>query len=482
LRYICQDFLTVQRPANRDIRFVTRKYLLAASDLVLLVITLLLYIKYFYTYDLWPRQTLIEHPGWYALLCALWIFYSNVFNLYNTVNAPRTFKLINRTVMVAMVTAVTYLLIPFLSPVFPGSRLPFFVFIALVVIVMTVWHVLFAELFTHPILTKRALVVGAGWSGQEIVRTLENKEVYHQSGYEVIGYIDDDPDKQGKKYEGIRVIGTSEDLFTYARRLYIDEIILATYTAKSINGNLYARLVDCESYGVTVTPVNLLYESVTGKVMVKESDDKFILTYDYHSKKQNWTYLALNRLLNIGFGVVGVVITLLFIPFVWLLNLMLSRGPLFYSQTRTGRDDEDFTIYKFRTMIVDAEKKTGAVWADKNDARITLPGKFYRKTRIDELPQFWNVLKGDMNLIGPRPERPMIVEELTKKISFFRTRHMVKPGITGWAQVRHKYGNTDEDALIKLQYDLYYIKYRSFLLDLNIIWQTVSVMLKFKGN
>ncbi len=133
-------------------------------------------------------------------------------------------------------------------------------------------------------------------------------------------------------------------------------------------------------------------------------------------------------------------------------------------------------------MVVNAEKGTGAVWANKNDSRITGPGNFYRKTRIDELPQFWNVLRGEMNLIGPRPERPEFVSELVKKIPFFDLRHEVKPGITGWAQVRHKYGNTEEDSLIKLQYDLYYIKNRSFLLDMGIIWRTIAVMIKFKGN
>lgn len=459
-----------------------RKYFLVVSDLVLLTSALLVYLKYFYTYDLWPRKTLIDHPWWYILLCAVWVFYSNAFRLYRTINANRIMVLISRTALVAMATAATYMLIPFLSPLFPSSRLPFFVFIGLVVVLLTLWHWVFAWLFRHPILSKRVLVVGAGWSGREIVQTLKDEEVYHRTAYEVVGFIDDDPDKDGKIYDGVRVLGNSDMLFKYARRLYIDEIILAAHTAKSVKGTLYSRLVDCESYGVPVTPVNMVYESVTGKLMVKEKNGEFILTYDYYSKKKNDVYLFVNRLLNIIFGIIGVAGLLMITPFVWLFNLFMSRGPLLYSQERVGRDNKPFTIYKFRTMVVDAEKHTGAVWAGDNDPRITLPGKFYRKTRIDELPQFWNVLKGDMNLIGPRPERQVFVDQLKQTITFFETRHLVKPGITGWAQVRHKYGNTDEDALIKLQYDLYYIKYRSFALDINIIAQTVAVMLKFKGN
>jgi exopolysaccharide biosynthesis polyprenyl glycosylphosphotransferase len=435
---------------------------LVFSDLLLLTAALLVYLKYFYTYDLWPRKTLIDHPWWYVLLCGIWIFYSSAFRLYKTINAHRIILLVSRTALVALATAATYMFIPFLSPLFPSSRAPFYLFIALVVLLLTLWHWLFAWLFRHPILSKRVLVIGAGWSGIEVVKELKKKEVYHRTGYEILGFIDDDPEKVGNVYEGVKVLSSSDDLFKYARRLNIDEIILAAHTAKSVKGELYVRLIDCESYGIPVTPVNMVYESVTGKLMVKEKDGEYILTYDYYSKKKNEAYLLVNRLINIFFGSLGVVMLIGITPFVLLLNLFFSRGPLMYSQIRVGRDNKPFKIYKFRTMIVDAEKNTGAVWAGNNDPRITLPGKFYRKTRIDELPQFWNVLKGEMNLIGPRPERPEFVKLLKQTITFFETRHLVKPGITGWAQVRHKYGNTDEDALVKLQYDLYYIKYRTF--------------------
>ena len=470
------------RPSTRDARFIIRKYFLVVSDLFLLTSSLLLYIKYFYIYDLWPRKTLTENPGWYILLLLVWLLYSNAFKLYSTINAPRTAVLIGKTSLVAIATAATYMMIPFLSPNFPTTRLPFFVFIGLVVVLMTLWHWIFSALFRHPMLSKRVLIVGAGWSGQEIAKVLQTKQVFHNNGYRVLGYIDDDPEKKNLLYNGIRVLSNNEDLFKYARRLAIDEVVLAAHTAKSVRGPLYGHLVNCESYGIPITPVNMIYEAVTGKLLVKQKGDNHILTYEYYSKKKDMLYLMVNRALNLVFGLIGVFGLLVLIPLVWFVNLFVSRGPLFYSQIRVGRDNQPFTIYKIRTMIVDAEKNTGAVWAGDNDPRITLAGKFYRKTRIDELPQFWNVLKGDMNLIGPRPERPIFCNELDKKISFFNTRHLVKPGITGWAQVRHKYGNTDEDALIKLQYDLYYIKYRSFMLDLSIIWQTISVMLKFKGN
>tara|TARA_B110000046_G_C13026363_1_gene414338 strand:+ start:11197 stop:12561 length:1365 start_codon:yes stop_codon:yes gene_type:complete len=453
-----------------------------SADIVVVMTSLLVYLKYFYIQDLLPSQTFKENPGWYILLAVLWIVYSNAFKLYNTIYAPRIITMLKRTVLVAMVTGATYLLIPYLSPLFPNSRLPFFIFIGQTVLMMTIWHIIFGKYLNKPAIAKRVLIVGAGWAGKKIAQSLTDQTVVDRIGYEVIGFIDDDIEKGGYELEGIKVLSTSNDLFAYARRLRIDEIILAIHTAKSVNGKLYGHLVNCENYGITVTQVNLIYEEVTGMLMVKPNENGFALTYDYHSKPDEFIYVIVNRLINMFFGVVGLLICGISIPFVWYINALFSRGPLFYSQIRVGRDNQPYRIYKFRTMVVNAEKGTGAVWADKNDSRITGPGKFYRKTRIDELPQFWNVLKGDMNLIGPRPERPEIVDELVKSMPFFNTRHMVKPGITGWAQVRHKYGNTEEDSLIKLQYDLYYIKYRSFLLDISIIWQTITVMLKFKGN
>jgi lipopolysaccharide/colanic/teichoic acid biosynthesis glycosyltransferase len=224
-----------------------------------------------------------------------------------------------------------------------------------------------------------------------------------------------------------------------------------------------------------------LYEEATGMVMVKQKNNEFYLNYPYPTKRSTDVYTLVNRLVNIGIGLVGVFMLLMVVPFIWLGNLFFNKGPLFYSQTRVGLKSRNFTIYKLRTMVPNAEKGTGAVWAQKNDARITAMGKWLRKSRLDELPQFWNILAGEMNLIGPRPERPEFVEKLLVTIPFYNTRHLVKPGITGWAQVNYKYGNEDIDSLRKLQYDLYYIKYRSVLLDIITVLRTFGVVAKFKG-
>jgi len=168
------------------------------------------------------------------------------------------------------------------------------------------------------------------------------------------------------------------------------------------------------------------------------------------------------------------------LPLVLLGNLIGNKGKLLYIQTRVGKNGKPFKIYKFRTMVKNAEKD-GVKWADKNDHRVTSFGRFLRRSRLDEIPQFINVLKGDMSIIGPRPERPFFVKELSKVIPFYETRHTIKPGLSGWAQVNSRYGSSIEDSLVKLQYDLYYIKHRSFFLDINIIVKTLSTMVYYRG-
>lgn len=184
--------------------------------------------------------------------------------------------------------------------------------------------------------------------------------------------------------------------------------------------------------------------------------------------------------MDILFSVFGIIFGLLLIPLVFIGNLLGNRGPLFYTQERVGKYGKLFKIIKFRTMVTNAEAN-GAKWAKKNDARVTVFGRILRNLRIDEFPQFINVIKGEMSVIGPRPERPIFVKQLSEVIPFYDTRHSIKPGLSGWAQVNSRYGSSIEDSLEKLQYDLYYIKHRSFFLDLNIFVKTLSTIVYFRG-
>jgi lipopolysaccharide/colanic/teichoic acid biosynthesis glycosyltransferase len=206
----------------------------------------------------------------------------------------------------------------------------------------------------------------------------------------------------------------------------------------------------------------------------------FYRYFPFSRSNQNHLYLIVVRFLEIVISLIGLGIGLLLIPLVCIGNLCGNKGKLFYTQERVGKNGAVFSIVKFRSMIKNAESD-GAVFATSNDSRITPFGKIMRKSRIDEFPQFINILKGDMAVIGPRPERPIFVSEIAEVMPFYETRHVIKPGLTGWAQVNYSYGETIEDSLMKLQYDLYYIKHRSLFLDFNIMFKTLSTVLFYRG-
>lgn len=202
--------------------------------------------------------------------------------------------------------------------------------------------------------------------------------------------------------------------------------------------------------------------------------------YSDFTEDENKLYIFFQRMFDIIIAIIGLIAGLILTPFIIIGNMIGNKGPLLYTQDRVGRNSKTFRIFKLRTMVVNAEKD-GVKWAQKDDKRVTAFGRFLRRSRLDEIPQFYNVLKGEMSIIGPRPERPFFVNELTRIIPFYETRHIIKPGLTGWAQVKTRYGSTIEDSLTKLQYDLYYIKHRSVFLDFNIAIKTLSTILYYRG-
>jgi lipopolysaccharide/colanic/teichoic acid biosynthesis glycosyltransferase len=239
----------------------------------------------------------------------------------------------------------------------------------------------------------------------------------------------------------------------------------------------------CYEQGITIVPMPILYEQITGRVPIEHvgmAHWAVVLPLQGRTLSFN-LYLLSKRALDVVLALFGLtVFAVLLIPLAILMQLD-SRGPIFYRQERVGRGGRLFKVIKLRSMIPDAEKHTGPKWATSDDPRVTRMGRIFRKTRLDEVPQLVNVLRGEMSVVGPRPERPVFVDELTQKIPFYRTRLVVTPGLTGWAQVRYHYGSTVEDALIKLQYDLYYIRHRSLMLDVLIMLRTVGQVLSLGG-
>jgi exopolysaccharide biosynthesis polyprenyl glycosylphosphotransferase len=321
---------------------------------------------------------------------------------------------------------------------------------------------------------RKCVVVGAGRSAREFISL--NKA--RNGDWDIAGVVDDDPEKLGHSVDGHEVIATLPDLPELVSKQRISDIILA------INSPLEKRSLDgvmqCFEKGAEIMPVAQAIERTYGRVPIHSLGDKWLPSTFWSSTDSP----LIQRLVKRGADLLAATIILIaLIPIalpVLALSLIFQGRPIFYRQKRVGQGGHIFTLTKLRSMRRDAEKN-GAQWADKNDPRITAFGQFLRATRLDEVPQLWNVFKGDMSLVGPRPERPEFVQVLEEKIPFYRARLAAKPGLTGWAQIKLGYTNDVDDAKTKLEYDLYYIKNRSIWLDVVILLQTIRVVLARKG-
>jgi sugar transferase (PEP-CTERM system associated) len=295
---------------------------------------------------------------------------------------------------------------------------------------------------------------------------------------EIVGFIDPDPARVGAAVINPGVIGTIDDIPRLVSTLHVDRVVVSLADAR---GRLpMDRLLDIRLQGrVTFDHLASVYEEYTGKIAVENLRPSWLIFSEGFRKTR--PLLAAKRTLDLTAALAGLIVGAPLMLLVAGLVKLSSSGPVFYHQERVGLAGRVFTVHKFRTMQQDAEARTGPMWSQKNDARITSVGRFLRRTRLDELPQLWNVLRGEMSLVGPRPERPKFVEQLTAEIPFYGQRHVVKPGLTGWAQVRYTYGASVEDAIEKLQYDLYYIKNLSIALDLVIIIDTIKTVVLRRG-
>ena len=321
--------------------------------------------------------------------------------------------------------------------------------------------------------SQRVLIFGAGVTGNILAETF-----HKYPRYQVVGFIDDDRQLIGKTRQDLPVLGDRYSLVSTINLSRVDEIILAV--SKPIDDELLQLLTHCHERGVSVTPMPVFYEGLTGKIAVEHIGSQWYSALPMTKNPSEKLNQIGKRILDIVCGLIIAAVLAILLPFVALAIKLDSPGPIFYKQERVGLYGSKFTVWKFRSMVQNAERN-GAQWAVKGDARITKVGLFIRKTRIDELPQVINVLNGEMSMVGPRPERQQFIDELQQQLPFYRTRLAAKPGLTGWAQVNYGYGSTVEDALIKLQYDLFYLKHRSPLLDLQILLRTFSVVFKMQG-
>lgn len=336
------------------------------------------------------------------------------------------------------------------------------------------WRIVFEWTSRHVAPKERLLVVGTTEAAERLGRELHRRA---DLGVEVVGFIDPDPAKVGTPLFNPSVIGTIEDIPAIVRARNVDQVVVSLADAR---GKLpMDKLLEMKLDGVRFEHLASIYEKYTGKIAVDNLRPSWLI-FNAGFKKSR-LHNAVKRTLDVVLAVVGLVLALPLMGLVALAVSWTSRGPAMYHQARVGQHGRVFVLHKFRSMKADAEKDSGAVWAQPRDDRITSLGSFLRRTRLDELPQLWNVLRGDMSLVGPRPERPEFVASLKQQIPYYGQRHVVRPGITGWAQVRYTYGASVEDALEKLQYDLYYLKNRSLAFDAFVLAKTFKTVLMRKG-
>ncbi len=463
---------------------VQRRWLLRLVDLLVLNAGLMAVLAIRLPYE-FGFSTLRQVPFYFILLSLLWFLWAGFFECYDLPRSADPIQGAWAAWRAALFTAASYLVIPYYTPYFLASRLSSGLFLGVIVASLPIWRASYATLFGQPAFQQRVLVVGAGKSGSELARGLAGTPLFGNPhaglGVHIVGFVDDDPAKAGATIEGIPVLGDRHALHQLVRDLRIDIVALAITNTPTIHPELLRALLDAREQGFELEPMTRLYERLTGRVPVEHAGHNLEAILPPSEPAWQQVFLMLKRLTDLGAACLGLLCVALLTPWVALANASASRGPVFYWQTRVGRGGRPFRLVKFRSMVPCAEDDIGAVWASKNDSRITSMGRLLRSTHLDELPQFWNVLRGEMSLVGPRPERPEFVAEFVGKVPFYQVRHAVRPGITGWAQVRYGYGSSEQDALVKLQYDLFYIKHRSIYLELAILLRTAAQMLHFTG-
>lgn len=347
--------------------------------------------------------------------------------------------------------------------------------VPLVISLLLGWRLLIHWLTAHPDIGERVLIVG---SGQAAIDTAKATKAQKAAGYRVVGFLSSEPELLGKSLFNPKVIGLIDDLEDIVKREKIDRVVIAIRDRRgAFPTDQLLRL--SLSGDVAIEEVTSFHERLTGQLHLDMLRPSWLI-FAGRSRATKLRWLV-RETVHRGLALIGLVLSLPIAILTAVLIKLESAGPVFYRQERVGKNGRTFQVIKFRSMRADAEKDGIPIWAQDNDSRVTRIGKIIRLIRVDEIPQFWCILKGEMSFVGPRPERPHFVSQLAEEIPFYEQRHLVAPGLTGWAQVRYPYGASVEDAKQKLQYDLYYIKNQSLVLDLLIVLETVKTILFGRG-
>jgi sugar transferase (PEP-CTERM system associated) len=402
-------------------------------------------------------------------VCELCFYYNDLYDLTIVHSADALFvRVLQAGGAAAFALAIVSLTMPSLiigHGIFVTSLL-------LLLVAVPAWRAAFEGLTRDPHLAERVLIVGSGPVARVVADQIRGQ---HDFAYRLVGMLDE-PAARSTDSPGVPVLGTVADL---PRVIALHDVNRVVVSLADRRGCFPSReLLQAKLSGVRVEDAATMYERITGKILTEGLKPSWLIFSDGFCTSR--VTRAIKRVVDVLIAGVGLVLAAPLMLMTALLVEIESPGPVLYRQDRVGENGRIFTLYKFRSMRADAEDGT-PIWAKENDDRVTRVGRFIRLTRLDELPQFWNVLRGDMSFVGPRPERPYFVEQLAAVIPFYMERHAVKPGVTGWAQVKYRYGASIEEAMEKLRYDLYYVKHLSIVFDLTIVIDTVKVILSAKG-
>jgi sugar transferase (PEP-CTERM system associated) len=407
-----------------------------------------------------------------ALFFCLAAFY--LFDLYDFVVMHDRRELVLRLVQALGLAWVALALSFYFFPAVMLGRSIALIALPLALTLMVAWRVSIHWFLGHPDFGERILIVGSGDAAVDVAREVLSRP---DAGYRVVGFIGTDSELLGKSLINPRVIGLTEELGDIVNSEKIDRIVVAMGERR---GQFpIDKLLQLSLAGrVWIEEGAAFYERVTGRVSLSMIRPSWLIFTGPGRQKK---FASLSRIaVHRSAALIGFLLSLPIVIVTAILIKLESRGPVFYKQERVGKNGRTFVLVKFRSMRVDAEKE-GPVWASKGDDRTTRVGRVIRKVRIDEIPQFWNIIKGDMNFVGPRPERPHFVAQLAQEIPYYEQRHLIAPGLTGWAQIKYPYGASIEDARQKLQYDLFYIKNHGLVFDAIILFETVKIILFGRG-
>ncbi len=418
-----------------------------------------------------PPAVLVREGVIFALLGLLSLYFNGLYDFTEKKISVRMegIALLRAFTLAALLLWGAY----FLVPSFQIGRGVFLLAIGFSAAGVAVWRLLLYRLMSEYEFAERVLIVGTDEKAIDLAR-----EILHRKnlGYRVVGFLDDDPRLQGVSLINPRVIGTTRQTRELALQHGVTRVVVAP-------GDFRGRvsmdaLLECKTSGIPVQEGASYYEQLTGKIMIEGLRKSWLIFSDGFVVSRGAAFGK--RLLDVVVSLVGLALAAPLMAVVALAVRLDSRGPVFFRQERVGRGGKPFTLWKFRSMRTDAEAD-GAKWAVKGDPRVTRVGKFIRATRLDELPQLWNVLVGDMSLVGPRPEREMFVRQLSERCTYYEQRLVVRPGLTGWAQIKAPYASSFEESIEKLKYDLYYIKNLSLFLDISILLSTARIVLLGRG-